>query len=624
MNPTAKIPHLPALDGLRALAVLAVLFYHADSSLLPGGFLGVEIFFVISGWLITSLLIAEREATGRVDLKNFWLRRARRLLPALGLLLVVVSAVAVIFLPDEATKIRGDAFSAAAYFNNWFQIFNHTSYFETSGRPSLLKHLWSLSVEEQFYILWPLAFAALVAVRRAAPMLLLALAAVSTFAMAALFDPDADPTRIYFGTDTRASGLLIGAAFAFICRPRAKSSDLFDAIGLPSLVGLAAAYFAFNEFSPFLYRGGFALVALTTAALIAAIARQARITTSLLSIAPLRWLGERSYGIYLWHFPVFMLTRPQLDIPFDGPALLSLRFILTLAIAEISYRMVEQPIRRATAMPAWNFYWAATAFASAVVVTALSIALLLARPPQPVLIAGETDGLARSGSPGGFATPELSEPAPVDETRETEVGRGLRPSLATAEIPDLPPAPIFPDSRVAANAGVPAPTPAKILAIGDSVMEGVSNELVHAFGTNIVVDAKQGRQPAAVLNILRELSAAGRTSDTVILHIGNNGIFREATFEKIFAEAELAGAKKIVVVNCKVPRTWEQPNNAMLAAAAQRHPNVVLLDWYAATAQRPEIFWKDGIHVKPPGAKLYASLVSEAVRPVPQLAINAL
>ena len=323
-----RLPYWPGIDGLRALAVIAVLVYHMESTWLPGGFLGVEVFFVISGFLITSLLLAEWDRTGRINFGAFWLRRARRLLPAVYLLLVAVLAYAVIFLPDEVSRLRWDAAVSAGYVTNWYLILSHQSYFEAVGRPSLLRHLWSLAIEEQFYVVWPLLLAALLRwlhPRRRVVLLLLVATAASTLLMALLYSPELDPSRVYYGTDTRAAGLLIGAILAFLWAPaqgrsgsqanRRPRGILLDVAGILALACVALACWRLGEFNPLLYRSGFALVSIATAALIAmTIHPGAGILPRALGWAPLRWAGQRSYGIYLWHWPVFMVTRPELDV----------------------------------------------------------------------------------------------------------------------------------------------------------------------------------------------------------------------------------------------------------------------------------------------------------------------
>lgn len=359
----SRLGYVAALDGLRALAVLAVLFYHADVYWLAGGFLGVEVFFVVSGYLITSLLLAEYRADNSINLFCFWQRRARRLLPALFALLAAVMVYAVLFLPEEVVSLRADVLAAFAYVTNWYLIAGQQSYFEAMGRPSLLRHLWSLAVEEQFYLLWPLVFAFLLTrlKSRSAMLLLMFGATVSALWMGTLFQPDTDPSRIYYGTDTRAAGLLIGAALAFVVKGHREGRFsvarrwLLDLVGIAALGALAAAALFLGEFDPFLYQGGMLLVSAGTALVIAAaVAPKSPLLGPVLGFGLLRWIGLRSYSLYLWHWPVFMVTRPQLDTTLEGAPLLALRFALTFALAEFSYRIVETPIRRGALGKTWN------------------------------------------------------------------------------------------------------------------------------------------------------------------------------------------------------------------------------------------------------------------------------
>ncbi|MBK9712492.1 MAG: serine hydrolase [Kouleothrix sp.] len=361
----ARLPYLPGLDGLRALAVVGVLLYHADLGVW-GGFLGVESFFVLSGFLITALLLAEWRGRGRIDLVAFWARRARRLLPALLLVLAGTLALHAALLPGETDGLRGDVLATLGYVMNWHLVAGQQSYFDPVVRPSLLQHLWSLAVEEQFYLLWPPLFLAGVRYLRRHGLLVAALvaAATSLALMIGLFVPGADPSRVYYGTDTRAAGLLIGAALAIGWSPGQaivgrRGGTLLDVAGLLALGGLLAAYSWLHEANPLLYRGGFALIALATAAVIAAATHPgARLVPGLLGWRPLRWIGLRSYGIYLWHWPIFMVTRPYQDVPLDGLPLLALRLALVIGLAALSYRLVELPIRHGALGRLWRALWA--------------------------------------------------------------------------------------------------------------------------------------------------------------------------------------------------------------------------------------------------------------------------
>ncbi|MBN1584444.1 MAG: acetyltransferase [Anaerolineae bacterium] len=691
----ARIAYLPGLDGLRALAVVAVLLYHADLAWIPGGFLGVELFFVLSGYLITALLRAEWTAQGRIDLKTFWLHRARRLLPALGLLIGSVLAYAVLFLPDQVAGLRAEAVAAAGYASNWVLILARRSYFETMGRPSLLRHLWSLAVEGQFYLLWPpiFAFASRRWPRRRVLLGVLATAMASTLLMAFLYDPNVDPSRVYFGTDTRAAGLLVGVALALIRTPgREKKPDgrlgslWFDGVGLAALAVLACGCLWIDEFQPVLYRGGFAAVALATAVLIAVVADpRSRLVPRLLGAAPLRWIGRRSYGLYLWHWPLFVLTRPYLDVPLDGMPLLVLRLLATGLLAELSYRLVEVPIRKGTLQQAWGtlrrahgmrrlwigMQWAGAIGALALFCVAIGESVVTATPPQPasylpnepgdtvmpieavvsasvadVVAPGnaaasasltrsdETTGLA--GMPAPTVTPFALTPAASAAAigvTPTTFPRQMVPTWImspTVMAPAGAPPDVYPPVRTVPDnpswPGTLSPPPGEdvlavpllhstpiltVTAIGDSVMLGAARELKQAV-EHIQIDAAVGRQAPDAIRILRAQRDAGQLGRVVVIHLGSNGIFRDEQFEEMMQI--LANVDVVAFVNVQVPRRWQDPVNTMLVEGVSRYPNAVIVDWHAASTERPELCPKDGVHVSPEGARVYAELIAACVR----------
>jgi peptidoglycan/LPS O-acetylase OafA/YrhL len=649
-----RLPYQPGLDGLRAFAVFAVLLYHAELRWFSGGFLGVEIFFVISGYLITTLLLEEWRQRGRIDLRAFWLRRARRLFPALYVLLAVTLAFAVLFLPDEVARLRGDALAAVGYVTNWYLVLGQESYFETVGRPSLLQHLWSLAIEEQFYVLWPLLFAVGMSfgiVRwRERRLLLVALvgAVVSALLMATLYSPEVDPSRLYYGTDTRAAGLLIGVSLALVLAPwRAGALDhhavvrrrwphnrwlgrlqhrvgwttpiLLDLTGLAALGGLVWFCMWLDESRSFLYQGGFTAVALTTAVLIAVVVHpRARLGVGLLGRQPLRWIGQRSYGIYLWHWPVFMVTRPEVDLSISGLPLLALRLGATLLLASLSYRYVETPIRTGALGRAWKalresrgarrwqvgFAWAGALGTCAALSVVLGVALTRAQPPPPPsylsvqavhtkapVTSSETTDAESLATKAGATEPETSVETPDTKAPDAKSeAAGARTGTAPSN----------------ARAGAPA-SEGGVTALGDSVMVGAAGELTRSIG-ELEIDAEVGRQAPAVIEILNQRRAEGQLGDEVVVHIGNNGTLSAEQFDEMMRA--LKGVRKVVFVNVKVPRSWEQSNNDVLAEGVRRYPNAVLADWHAASANRPEFFVEDGYHLQPEGQRVYADLIA--------------
>ena len=663
---------MPGLDGLRALAVVAVLLYHAGLASIPGGFLGVEVFFVISGYLITALLVTEWRHRGRIDLAAFWMRRARRLLPALYLVVVATLAYAVVFLPGEVAGLRGDALSAFAYVTNWYLIFGNESYFEAMGRPSLLRHLWSLAVEEQFYLLWPPVVAVGISLGtrrwrlRRLMFVSLAVAGGSALLMAALYAPDIDPSRIYYGTDTRATGLLFGAALAFVWRPGERTSRetcarlarrgfrpagrlrrrwgwirpaLLDVVGLGALAGLTAFCLSLDEFRPLLYKGGFVAVGLITAALIAVVAHpQGRVGTRLLGWRPLRWVGERSYGIYLWHWPVYTVTRPGLDVPLDGPKLLALRLAVTVLLAHLSYRYVEQPVRHGALGRAWRrlrhadargrrdlgLRWAA--FATPVLALCVVVGVAVWRteaPAPPAYLAAQRIHTATEPAPAEEKSPQNAPPPEANSPQNTErapvpkedPAKGEGNAGTTSDAAGLQDANNGNNGQEDAGEkakedSAPTVTAGPVSAIGDSVMLGSVGPFRKQLDVS-VMDAEVGMQVPYAIDVLRSRAAAGQLGDTVIVHLGNNGVFTRGQFEEMMRVLE--DVDRVIFVNVRVARAWETPNNRVIGAGAARHPNAELVDWYSASAGRPELFVSDGVHLQPPGQRLYAAMIREQV-----------
>lgn len=599
--------------------MLAVLFYHAGLSWMPGGFLGVEVFFVVSGFLITSLLLEERIHDGAIDLRHFWIRRARRLLPALYLLLLFVAVVALVVYRDAAARLGGDALAALFYVSNWWNIWLQESYFAQAGRPPLLRHLWSLAVEEQFYIVFPPLFA--LALRRARmssiQIGLIVLSLASALGMALLFEPYTDPSRVYYGTDTRAAGMLTGALLATFWAPwrsrrgaHRNAGRLLDVIGACSALALVGFLTRVNEFDSFIYRGGFLLLDVVCVVLIAVLVHPAARFAKLLSFEPLVWVGVRSYAIYLWHWPVFQITRPELDIPLTGLPLLVLRFALTIAAAELSFRIVEQPFRGGLLGRWWKRLRRGnpterlyarrqllTFGTSAVVLVAVLSAGLVdaasdsrrheleAATHMAPALDGSTD---RSGGPSPTADDGTTTEDPLTVTGAGATGSTVPVTATTDPSPDPEP-----------GTGV--------VAIGDSVMLGASSA-INAVLPGARLDAKVGRQFKQLLAAIAWYNENGYLSGPVVVHLGTNGLFSDADLDRLVAAA---GARKVVLINAKVARPWQDLANERITAAAMRHSNVALADWYTLSSAHPEWFATDGVHLRPDGAAAFAELIRD-------------
>ncbi len=629
------MPYLPGLDGLRALAVTAVVLYHLDLPWIPGGFLGVDVFFVLSGFLITTLVLEEVERTGRLSYRRFYLRRARRLLPALGLLLLTVSAASLLFLREELSELRGDVVAALLYVSNWWYIVADQSYFEFTGRPPLLQHLWSLAVEEQFYLVWPaVVVVAMATGRRRVRRVALVLAIASTVWMALLslrsgFPVPNDPSRVYYGTDTHAMGLLVGAALATVWAPwrrwspgaswlsrtripQPSAAVVIDVAGVLGLLGVGWFFLRVGEFSDFLYRGGFLVLAVLTVLGLAALANPAGVLGQIMAVQPLRYIGERSYGIYLWHWPVFMVTRPGFELPFDGIPSVLLRVGITLLLAEASYRFVEMPIRRgaiaASLRKARERTPAGRAAAGRVVTVTLTLALvvwtvgvgLYRAPAQPSTSSDVT--VATSGADG-------TRPAdPSADSRAREADRQASPSPSpTGSSPAAPPA--TPSATpTPSRAPSPAASGRDLSVFGDSVVYGAKANLREA---GAKVKAGEGLAYSAVFDAVRTAKANGSLRDTVVLHVGNNGPIAERDLQSLINDLRGRG---VVLVNLLLPRGWESHNNALFARLAQNNANVTVIDWKSVARANPSWLYDDRIHlVAPEGREGYARWLIKAV-----------
>jgi peptidoglycan/LPS O-acetylase OafA/YrhL len=596
----------PGLDGVRALAVLAVIGFHEGASGLSGGFLGVDIFFVLSGFLITDLLVARYDRTGRLDLAGFWARRARRLLPALAVMLVVVTAAATVIGPGQEASLRAALLAAATYTSNWYQILHHVSYFAAAGQagaPPPLDHLWSLAIEEQFYLVWPLIVWCVVvrlATRRMRVACALTGAAVSALVMTIQYTPGGDPSAVYYGTDTHASALLIGAALA-LARPLralaaipAAHSRRLDIGGIAGLVVLAWAAGHFSGSDPVVYPVGLLLAAFGAAGLVAAAAGHG-VIAALTSWQPLRWVGVRSYGIYLWHWPVIALGTALVGPGASSAWLWPVETGVTIALASVSWRYIETPIMR-NGLRATIRHWVQLVadasrrptggtrgrtvpitVAAAAAITLVVACYGIARPPAP-------------DAPSGLLR---------------QVANGERVSSASQATPSAPSAP------AACHRGQPRVSGGQVTAVGDSVMIASATALEAAL-PGVYIDAKVDRQTPAGLAVVRSLAAAGRLRRVVVFSLGTNGSVTVRQLRQL--QRAVGPGRELVLVSTFGPQAWEHAVNTALAAAARHGKHTELADWHKAVAGRTSLLWPDGIHPSPAGARLYARVVLAAIK----------
>ncbi len=630
---------------MRALAVVAVMIYHANSDWLKGGFLGVEVFFVISGYLITLLLIAEKERTDTVDMKNFWLRRARRLLPALFVMLFALTIWTALFERSTLGKLRGDIIAALTYSSNWYQIFTGAGY--SAGNDfAPLRHLWSLAVEEQFYLFWPVVMILLLRVgsRRVADLSrwLVITAVAITVVVALLYHPGPIGTAevtpgaywnifgrsiakadfLYLSTVTRLSGLLLGSAFAMVWRPvalmrgpmrdRAPLLDGFAAAGV-AVLGLmmwTVGFVSSSGADPMLFRGGFLVASIATVVVIAAVTHPLTLTAKAMSAPPLVWLGVRSYGLYLYHWPIYQLIRNIAGKPLRLHEF-AIAMVVTLVITELSYRFVETPIRKGALGRSWRQMRTARdpgrrnavlagAFCGTVLTIFAGTSLATAELQQ--------NDVARSLEAGAegvcdvLVDPTCGQPDPATET----------PPGATVEsLPQPTVAGQDPTTTIATTTTVPVPVVIPKLAIGDSVMLGATQSLTSA---GFTVDAAENRFFADGADIAAALQAEGRLGDVVVVHLGTNGPIVASDLDRMMTA--LADVPLVLLLTNDLPAEarydYLDANNGLIYGAVDTYPNVELLDWQGLNDLCVgDCVYSDAIHLKSTGQAFYATLIQD-------------
>jgi len=571
--------HIPAIDGLRALAVFAVVLYHLGIAWIPGGFLGVDLFFVISGYVITRLILDSIESANGLDIKEFYAARVRRLFPGLVVLLIVTAIAIALFAPDAIRRFVNDVPFVLSGTNNWHLVALHQDYFQAIGRPPLLQHTWSLAVEFQFYLIWPIIllfvwrrFGKRV-VRRAA-------LAIATFSGTALFlfSLQADNatagriSHIYFGTDTHSLGLFLGSALAVSWIPRnltpnisQRAQDFIDGIGVFGFIGLLCIFLFIDETNATLYQLAFPLAGLFGCATIVSIVHPASRFSPILSNKIFIWIGQRSYGIYLWHWVVFQVTRPGADLTGNLLALNVARVLIVLALADISLRAIEIPIRKGLVQ---NWF------------RGMKYRTKIMQKRQRIFVASVTAFIVViSGSSVAFAW-----------QRDQSIIVEIKPELE------------LPDTIMAVNK-------TGLWVTGDSVILGIRTKLAQQEEIALI-NARVGRQIQELIKAVEEdKPKVGNSS--VVLNVGNNNSVSREDMVRLMEL--LKDQPKIVVVNTSVPRTWRDGNNKIISEVVSRYPNAVLVDWATTAENHPEFFAPDGVHLIEAGSDVYVASILEAL-----------
>ncbi|MBJ7987457.1 acyltransferase family protein [Bacillus cereus] len=592
--------YMVGLDSLRGLAILGVILYHINFNWMPGGFLGVTVFFVLSGYLITDILAMEWKRNKRIDLKKFWLSRARRLLPAMFVMLVITLAWITIFHSSLLEKMRGDSLAALFYVSNWWYIYHKLSYFDSFGQPSPLNHFWSLAVEEQFYVVWPFVISlGFYYIKKQSRMILfICLGAIaSALAMAILYEPGSDPSRIYYGTDTRAFSLLIGAALALVW-PSSRLANkiipqarlILDVIGGVALSIILIMFWKTNQYEPFLYRGGMVLLSIATALLVANLAHPASRIALFLRFRPLLWMGVRSYGIYLWHYPIITLTTPKVNAGEFSITRAILQFLLIIMIAQISWKYIEKPIRQGALR---NIQFKNLRLQN--VALGVKLALICAVFVSSIAVFGLSK------------VSKAKENPQLDKVEAVQTQPAKHP-VAVWENPAQE-TPQTQEESKEINSAQPKDA-ITVTAIGDSVMIDIAPYLKNTF-PDIRIDAQIGRQLSKAIPVVEQLKNEGNLGNYVIIGLGTNGAF---TTEQLVSLIKLIGnERKMIFINTRVPRPWESIVNERLKVTVSEYPNITLVDWYAASAGKGDYFAPDGVHLTKVGAEAYAALVAKAM-----------
>lgn len=610
-----KSKYLPSIDSLRALAVLAVIIYHVDVNYLPGGFLGVDLFFVLSGYLISSLIIKEFRKTGTVNLYNFYIRRARRLLPAVYFMITVGLVVMVLFNEVLLRKSHLDAIFGYIYSSNWWYIFHKLDYFDSFGAQSPFKHLWSLAIEEQFYMVFPLLFLLVNGKKKSKDgtyklnknflYVVLGLILVSLIAHILLFDIN-NISRIYFGTDTRAFSLLVGVVGATLypmeklhSKVTPQQNMIYSILSLVSIAGLITVMIHTSEYNTWLYRGGFLLVAILGLVVIISSGKQYTLMSKLLSFKPIVFIGKISYSLYLWHFPVLVLTTPVSEIGNPNIFFVILRIILTFVLAIMSYVFVETPIRKLGFINYINIIFKK----------------LKKRPRKSrkiyVGIVGVVSILFLMGI-FGKSVPFISTAfvKEMEANKETQfVNNGNNKDNNQEKSSDS-------NKDNKENKDDKNNSDKKyssVLVMGDSLTVDIGEKFQELY-PGAVIDGKIGRQLYVAVEEAKSYSKYNNENSAIIFQLGTNGPFTESQIEeliKVFDKAD------IYFVNIKVPRAWEKTVNTALKEAQEKHSNVKLVDWYSVANSTKDLFEPDRVHLNQTGISEMVTLIEKNLkRPV--------
>jgi len=577
LNGQVGVRHIASIDGLRAIAVTAVVLYHLGISWIPGGFLGVDLFFVISGYVITRLILDSINQSSALDLRSFYAARLRRIYPAFIFMVVCIIIFVGVWAPEAIKRFLSDLPYALSGTINWLLVARHQDYFETIGRPPLLQHTWSLAVELQFYLIWPIILLTILKyfgkknIARIA-LLIAIISGVTLFLVSLRLDQSnaQQVSHIYFGTDTHSLGLFLGSALAVSWIPQNLSADIekraqdvVDAIGVVGLLGLIAAFLFIDETNAGLYRLAFPLAGIFGCLVIISLVHPASRFAPLISSAPFKWVGQRSYGIYIWHWVIFQVTRPSVDLTGQSWALYLARVLLVLALADISLRWVEIPFRQGMVQN----WFRGMKYRSPKIKLRQQLSIVF----SVIAVLAITSSISVQAI-------NKAEQIAQDQITQQEDQAASQEDLGSTT---------------------------GLWVTGDSVILGIRSKLESKEHISLI-NARVGRQAPELLAVMR-VDQSSVPSSPVVFNLGNNNALSEQTVIDIFEVVK--NQPQIIVVNTAVPRPWKDANNAIISKIASRYPNVRLVDWDRVSKDRPELFAPDGVHLSPAGSDVYVDLV---------------
>ena len=605
-----KTKYLPSIDSLRAIAVIAVIIYHIDANYLPGGFLGVDLFFVLSGYLISSLIIKEYKSTGTVNLYNFYVRRARRLLPAVYFMITVVLIIITLFNGVLLKKSYLDALFGYIYSSNWWYIFHKLDYFDSFGSQSPFKHLWSLAIEEQFYMFFPLIF--LIFNRKSKSnnsnsklnknfiYVVLSLILVSLIAHILLFDIN-NINRIYFGTDTRAFSLLVGVVGAILYpmdrlseRTTKKDNMIYSIVSLVSILVLIGIMINTSEYNTWLYRGGFLLVAIIGLIIIISSGRQYTFMSKLLSFKPFVFIGKISYSLYLWHFPILVVTTPVSEIGNPNLFYVTLRIVLIFLVATGSYMFVETPIRK-------------LGFVNYINLLFKRIMKFKNNTKKIIFASIALVAVVFTMGVFGKSVPYLSTAFVTEMSNNKE-----SQFISNNNENNTNNSSEYKDDNNNNQEGNKSEDKkySSLLVIGDSLTVDVGEKIKEKY-PGAIIDGKISRQLTAATALADQYANYNNENTAVIFQLGTNGFFTESQVEELVKKFDKAD---IYFVNVKVPRTWEKTVNKELDALKERHSDITIIDWYSVANNNQNYFEPDKVHLNSEGVETMVSLIEKSLK----------